>query len=149
MGKTNIRGFEQFGEGVDTHGFQWTVRESSLVGEPHCWLFIQGNRSRSGALHLHYTQVQRLVEQLARFPDPLGMHSYGTGTGHHGITWELSDASTSQPRLGMQVEGVLKGKEPKEERTINGRLVLSVEQAAALQLHLRAFLHSMFEPVER
>lgn len=150
MAKFSDRGFGEYGEGIDTHGFKWRVKESSIAGDPHCWLFVEDDRSRPGSLHLHYTQVLVLIEQIAKFPDanadPHGVHSYGSGICRYGVKWELRDVSSDLPRLGIRLEGVISGGGPVEERTVNSRLFLSVEQAATLKLHFEAFIeHALGE----
>jgi hypothetical protein len=147
--KKNNRGFAEYGEGVDTDGNTWRVVESSIAGDPHCWIFIERTGQESyGSLHLHFKQVEELISQIGKFPHPNprsdGAHVYGSGTCRYKINWELRDTSVGQARLELKVGGVTPGGGTVEERRKEGYLLLSVEQVVALKQHLQDFLeHSM------
>jgi len=72
----NERGFAEYGEGVCSYGIKWRVVESSIVGRPRCWIFVDGvlsgggsveERTQRGCLHLNGRQVRQLIAHLQRF----------------------------------------------------------------------------------
>lgn len=60
------RGFTNFDEFTDAYGATVTVRESSIVGQPHVWVFTAGGAvaENTGAAHLNRDQATRLRDGL-------------------------------------------------------------------------------------
>lgn len=155
------RGFALYGTGVDMRGTQWRIQESSIAGDPHCWLFTDANPSqpRHGSLHLHYNHVVILVGQLhqALAEESAPDRVFGEGTCRYGIAWKVylhrfarratrKDVSNDVRRVGLTLKGVMSGGGSLEERIVDDRLVLSPEQLKALRSQLELFLRHSSSP---
>lgn len=133
------RGFAIYGRGACTKENPWRVQESSIAGDPRCWLIVQQGvgDGEGGTLHLNLAQTRQFVTHLEKFiRDRIAV--YGEGVCSYGIKWRLQDEPGSEPLCFLQISGRLQGGGPIRDE--DGKLWLNREQAKLLQAHLERFL---------
>jgi hypothetical protein len=64
--KLTSRGFTIYGEFVDCYGSEITVQESSITGDPCCWVYCY-RENKDFTPHLTVPQAKQLIQLLEDF----------------------------------------------------------------------------------
>lgn len=141
--KMGDRGFAEYGEGE--HGEEtWRVCESSIAGDPQCWLFLKKKdapeEDQGGSLHLNVEQALQLGVDLQAVVDPKNVLEVSVGRCTYGMRWEATGGFSEAPKL------VVHGKYAGSDVEHRGSLTLTKEVVRDVVRALRRFLEDAADP---
>lgn len=143
--KIGERGFAEYGEG-ETGEETWRACESSIAGDPRCWLFLHRKGAPEddpgGSLHLSVEQVQQLVSHLEDAIDPDQIIMVGGGNCTYGMRWEVTGGSACSGPSKLVVHGKYQGSDVEHR----GSLTLTEEVVRDVVRALRRFLEDAADP---